>query len=391
MAVAKKKTRERDVLESALSLARKRGGECRRLADKLDGAVVHRSTDECPDIVLSHRSSKGQDYIVGVEHFRVDQLTELKERTGMRMSTTSRARSRLNRLQEDFKKSGALEPDDGHVERLAEVIEELWLAQGMISLDGFVQGLSQVFSSHLSKVGRYRDNLVNITEAGENARLAFLVETHVDFSRLFLWRGYRRVALPNGSLPLFKELEGVLATAAGMVDYIILAMCPQTEDEVVDALILNCDSLSCSLSRQQIANVEYVGYSRSTSDLIAGDGTLAASHIEILKEEDAVRFLPVLDEGERLGGPRMFVLDLKEFGHAIGLRKAGKPFLATFGVEMLLELFGDCADVDWKRGVAFGLADLHRWIDQIGIEEARRRMSLFELNHDIRLDEVWDE
>ena len=256
------------------------------------------------------------------------------------------------------------------------------------SFETFVQAFSQVFSSHLNKADGYRDNLATIAETGEDTRLAFIVETHVDFSRLFLWRGYRRVAIHDGDLPLFKELEDVLTTAVGKIDYIILAMCPQTDDEVVDALILNCASLGCSLSRQKMAGVEYVGYSRNNSNLVNEEGAAVLFRVEVQREESVTRFLPVLDKGERLGGSKMFMLDLKELGRAIELRKTGKPFLATFGVEMLLEVYGDCANRDWRRGVVFSLTDLHRWIEQIGIDETKRRADLFELNHGIQPGEL---
>lgn len=134
MANTNKKARERDVLEAALKLARKRGGECRRLADRLDGPVVDRTMDECPDIVLRCRNRSDNACIVGVEHFRVDQLTEVNDKTGKRMSATSRVRARFNRLQEDYKNSGAREPNDQQIEQFAEVTEELLLAQGILQL-----------------------------------------------------------------------------------------------------------------------------------------------------------------------------------------------------------------------------------------------------------------
>ena len=63
-----KKTREREVLTSALAVARAKGGDARRNVDRISGAI---EAFEKPDFLI-HANGK----LIGIEHFRVDHFVK---------------------------------------------------------------------------------------------------------------------------------------------------------------------------------------------------------------------------------------------------------------------------------------------------------------------------
>lgn len=379
-----KKEREQGVLAAALVAARKRGGECRRLSDRIGGTIVDRGFDECPDIILCREGGRGPGRFIGVEHFRVDQLLEWNAKAGKLMSAAPRVYSRLNRLGRSVRGDESSEMNDEWHDELGSIVDELWAAEGIESLDAFVRAFSDTFNSHLAKSSSYREGVARVAGKAGEYKLAFLIETHVDYSHFRYWDGYRMSVPSDGELPLFTELVKLFGTLVGSVDYLILAMCSRFGTEVVDARIINCSSIASSLFRQKTRAVEYVGYSRSLTDLAGMYPAERKSHVEVVKGEDRATFLPLLAEGESLSDFEVFQRDMDGFMRALVLREEHKPFLATFGVSMFLELFGDYARRDLRPGIRFDLPDLVRWKDQMGSEELHARGARFREAHGIK-------
>ena len=378
-----KKKREKEILRAALALARKRGGECRRLSDRIEGRIIERSFDECPDVVLRHENRSGYGDLIGVEHFRVDQLLEWNVKAGKPMSAMMRASGRLNQLKKSVLENEAYRLEDDQYKELGSIIDEILIAQGTESLDGFVQAFSEAFNGHLAKSDTYRENVAQIAKDGEQSKLAFLIETHVDYSQFRCWDGYKMRVPLKGELPLFSELVELFGGATSSIDYLILAMCPPFSDEVIDARIINCASLESSLVRQKAIIVEYLGYNRSLTRLVLSEAADRGCQIEVSEDDDIVTFRPFLEEGERLGDLEVFQRDMDGFARALELKRRRKPFLATFGVSMFLELFGDYAARDLVPGTRFGLPDLIRWKNQMGPGEWRIRDARFREAHGI--------
>ena len=83
-----KHDREMQCFQRAVQIALKKRGETKRILKYLNGNDVVRKEEERPDIVkLCKNDSRGQcDTIVGIEHFRVDQLS-IKKKDGRIAST----------------------------------------------------------------------------------------------------------------------------------------------------------------------------------------------------------------------------------------------------------------------------------------------------------------
>ena len=86
--VIDKHDREMQCFQRAVQIALKKRGETKRILKYLNGNDVVRKEEERPDIVkLCKNDSRGQcDTIVGIEHFRVDQLS-IKKKDGRIAST----------------------------------------------------------------------------------------------------------------------------------------------------------------------------------------------------------------------------------------------------------------------------------------------------------------
>lgn len=72
-----KHDKEVQCFNKAVKTALKKRGETKRIMKYLNGKDVPRKEEERPDIVkLCKKDSRGQkDTIIGIEHFRVDQLS----------------------------------------------------------------------------------------------------------------------------------------------------------------------------------------------------------------------------------------------------------------------------------------------------------------------------
>ena len=87
-----KKDQEKQMYAETIKLARFRGGESRRNADKIAGSVTQ---GECPDFVVElDKYNRGPSAVLAVEHFRVDHFSELNRRSGHQDSLAAIERNR---------------------------------------------------------------------------------------------------------------------------------------------------------------------------------------------------------------------------------------------------------------------------------------------------------
>lgn len=377
-----KKRHEREILRDALIAARKRGGECRRLCDRINGVIVDRDYDERPDIVLRHENRDGTGYLIGVEHFRVDQLLEWSSKVGKPMSAMMRVNGRLNHLRTSVRKNESRGLTDYQREELGCILDEVIIAQGAESYDSFIQAFSDTFNSHLTKSTVYRENISRVSDGSDAIKLALLIETHVDYSHLRCWDGYKMSIPCDGELPLSKELVELFCGAAGRVDYLILAMCPRFTSEVVDARVINGSSVKLSLKRQKAKTLEYLGDYRSCAGFVEREAAGASRIKDLEIGEYTVHYKPV-EEGDGVSDLEVFLRDMDGFAQALELREKHKPFIASFGVSMFLETYGDYAVRELVPGIRFELSDLMRWKKQMGSTEWERRIDSFRKTHGI--------
>ena len=387
-----KKLNEQRVFGLALGRAREHGGYSRRVVDRIAGEVVLRDDDESPDIVLrtNRKTKTGVGRLVGVEHFRVDQLLEERKNqkkrnsraTAESFSAVARWGSEMERMQNRYSKGEIDELSPALLDDFGRVVNGIHQAYGNAYLGSFVKAFSDGFDSHLNNVNRYRAHLEGLRYAGDvDPLLVFLVETHCNYSDLTLWEGYKSKGLADGYLPIFTELVRVIERCRGMVDYVLVAMCPVAANDVVDAVLIDCMNPSLSLAKAKVPICEYLG---SNHDIPIHKGIV--SHMVPRDDGEEITFWPVVDQGEALSPEFVFWQDVSEFWRAIGLRRAGQPFTANHWVQMFLCLVGDYADRDYSDGAEFDRGWLYRWKKEMGEEEWQRRSALYERKADLLCD-----
>ena len=81
MSVRNKKIEERECLEKVMKVGLKERGETKRILQLLVGDDIGRFNEERPDFIKRRiaKSKHESDTIIGIEHFRVDHLSVLKQ------------------------------------------------------------------------------------------------------------------------------------------------------------------------------------------------------------------------------------------------------------------------------------------------------------------------
>lgn len=328
----RKKEHEREVFESALRVARKKGGEARRNVDRLSGNID--SSDEEPDLVV--RAQGGR--IVGIEHFRVDQLVKPGK-------SAQSAAARFSNDNEKKRKAivegaSSSELNEEMVELFGNVASEAIRLSKNSCLDDLVRSIDAGLfgkNGHAYKLDAYREHLQQRFEE-TYSELGYLIELHSDFRGLFCHDGHAIRRLSLGELPMFTEIYALLLRASRDVDWIVLACCGSVTNEVIDAVVIDCRNgrFSASLRRQGMRPTEYLGLGKDAPKAVqerkgevtvAVDGDVVTYSIE---NTSAVIEPAILWDNALSGGAR-----------ALTLAKRGETFTATVPVEMVFDLLRD--------------------------------------------------
>lgn len=373
----KKKEHEHRLFVEVLNIARRRGGEARRNADRLDGDI---RGIERPDLLIE----VAHDHVIGIEHYRVDQyVSHGKKRT-------SKAAEFVAQFEAD-KQTCLPSATDGIItEDMTKAFgnyvsqaTRMWHNSCLSDLlNSFDMRTFDEQRGHIHKLDEYRSNL-KILRPDAKVETGFLIEVHSDFQSLIMRdiKGPRRVHY--GELPLFAEIYARLKEVSKQVDWLILAYCGAIDDKVRDAVVARCSHgvFQKSLERQSIIPVEYLGL-----------GKTAPTHYQkkpgALKSVNRVanRIDIVIDNTtEEIDSALLFDSTCSGAARAANLVRAGIPFVATFAVEMMYEVVADYARLLSKQ---LDSNDILRILHNLGYEAVNRRMD--KVYHEWNLDKVSD-
>lgn len=360
-----KKEHELAALSDVIAHTKKKGGEGRRNAMKFIG--LSREISERPDIVL-------RDYnggIIGIEHFRVDQLVCKNDKCTAKMPELSHyfEKKRIQVMAED---------DAGSQQKMMnEIMSEMICKISKISSDATLADLTRSFqkrlfdgdSAHKAKLMAYREHLQKHNP--EKIELGYLIEIHADFSGLYLNASKRTKQIGSGEVPLFTNVYEMLERAAQDVDWILLAFCEPVGDEVKNASIVNCHNgmFSKSLARQGFEKTEYLGMREGEPK--TRNNSFSA---EYRNETDGACVFEVAHKYESASGEATFFQAIEEAARAFELERMGKPFVATLSVQMIYELVRDLAKRCKGRITA---STIRRLLGTMSLEEFWERMDAF--------------
>ncbi len=359
-----RKDAELKVLGEALARARKRGGESRRLVDRIRGEVM---PFERPDfLVWSEGGGRRPPTLTGIEHFRVDHFSELEAKKRNQGSLVVPMAREVDRI------IGELSSVRGDEDIPSELVKDMGEVYGRgiearmkASHAGFVKAMNDAVSKHAGKAGAYRENIEAMARDVE-AKLAFLVEVHSDFSDVFINGAHGVRKLGCGEAVLFDGTRETIEAAGRRLDYLILAFYPAFTDAIVDAMVINCRSMKRSLERNGIGFLPYFGADKHSP--LYGEGGLAPIGVSIDECGNGE-----LEYSVPIGGAASeaeLAACIDQLPQAVGARRSGTPFAADLTMQMLLDVFGHAV-----RGSRLSPGEFARIRNEIGEDAVRARVS----------------
>ena len=326
-----KKQNELAILKEALQRARSNGGEARRNADKLAGEI---HPFERPDFAISSKTGK----VIGIEHFRVDHF--VRQDKSVQSAAATFVNSCEDKRRQMLSNGAPNHFTDGMLGQIGEMISQQIHLSNNASVDDIKRSLeARLFGArgHISKIESYRANLQSFNSA-RAIEMGFLIEIHSDLRNLFLNDAHVAHKTQLGELPLFEDAYDLLAKAASTLDWIILTFYGATDNEIHNAVIINCanGNFSHSASMQDICAIPYLGldktapkarqYRRGKAEFTVGE-----EDITYLVE----RTSPPIDPEQ------LWQRAITDGAIALTKAREGKPFVATLPVQMLYEMLLD--------------------------------------------------
>ena len=364
-----KKQREKEVLDKTIALARLRGGESRRNADRVAGSITQ---GERPDFVIeSDKYNQGLSAVLAVEHFRADHFSELNRRGGHQDSLAVIERNRAAKIQQSWSPpSFDSDIPKNVVDAVGESFAKCLEARFKASYGGYMKSFADGFNSHVGKLGIYRANVTERFTPSREIKAALLIELHSDFSDCFVHDGHRCYKPESGKLLLFDDMVDLLRAQRKNVDYVLFGSYEALKDDLVDAAIIRPALLDESLRRNKLPIFRYLGEDRDKpiygTTRIKPSATIVDDRIDFELERESQG----MSMAERLNAC-LACLPL-----VIEAHKNRQSFVTTISMQLLFELYGDVLSrrrrISWNDiGIAQSL---------LGSEEIERRTRQFEEN-----------
>ena len=183
--VIDKHDREMQCFQRAVQIALKKRGETKRILKYLNGSDVVRKEEERPDIVkLCKNDSRGQcDTIVGIEHFRVDQLS-IKKKDGRIASTgivtEKNVRNLFNKWHDEVMRLDTV--PDAAVHDIGKVVAEQIQRMEVTTYDTYIHAFNYSLEQHIKSFDVYRKNLEKLAGKRYKIPVALFIEIHMEFN-----------------------------------------------------------------------------------------------------------------------------------------------------------------------------------------------------------------
>lgn len=329
-AISTKSQTELDVFVQALQVARERGGESRRNAEKLSALF---GPFDRPDILIY----AGNNRVIGIEHFRVDQLIERgkkkKSEAAKFSSEVEHARSKwVEAARTGHLPIEALQDLGDLISKSNQIILNSCVDNVAVSLEaGLFGGHGR---GHCWKLDQYEEHIFRQRDA-DVVELGLLVEFHTNMMNWFHNDGtaFHRIAL--GEFPLSAETYGLLEKAAAKVDWLVLAFCPLYDRRVIDALVVDCRNgkLRLSMKRQKQPGLYYLGLGK---DLPFG-AQAKRGDVEFEVEGGMIHY-SVENTSDQIDEMELLVSSVSGATKAINLSLEGRPFAASLPVQLVYSL-----------------------------------------------------
>lgn len=337
MALYNKKEKESKCLQLALDARKTQHGQSRRILDLLSGSEFPRCSSERPDFVKLYTHNENST-LVGIEHFRVDQLS-LQKKDSSVASTGVRTERDIAVLYDKWHKnvqSGEYDQEKLVVD-LAELVGTHIKNKEQSTYNTFVESFKYSLQKHVKSIDSYLKELNDLSRGRYPTKLIFLIEIHTELRNLFLndSKGTRKHR--DGITPMFEDIVDLIEKTIDpkKVDYIILCLGETVYTDNVKVLALPTQDFRKQLSKRKIKIYTYVG-----SDFQLDSFQLPRKNVQVTPvvaldgNSSIIHFNTSFDT---INDQNRLDMAFYAFYHALEAKKYGLNVATTCDVQLLLE------------------------------------------------------
>ena len=348
MAFYSKKEREEKCLEIALSARKIQHGQSLRILDLLSGDDFSRPSLERPDFVKL--SKQDDDYVlVGIEHFRVDQLS-LQKKNGRVASTGVKTEKDVHSLYESRHEN--VESGDYSqaeiVSDMAELIATHIKNKEQSTYNTYIESFRHSLLQHTENIDFYRSELSTLSNGQYPTKLVFLIEIHTELRNLFLNDCSGQRKHNSGIAPFFEDMITLIEKTVDprKVDYLVFCMGETIFTNNVKVIAVPTRNLRKQLMKIGIKTYHYIGIDSFLSPFQSPKKNIEIHPIVTSGHGNTSFHFDI--SCDTINNQQMLDLTFYAFYHACELRKQGQNIATTCGVQLLLEV-SEGAKIIWSH------------------------------------------
>ena len=248
-------------LDLAIKACLAQHGISKRIGLLLSGEDIQRGSDERPDFLrISKPDGNHNGVVIGIEHFRVDHFSrELKNnRVGSYgIGYEKNLKNAVNTWQPQI--SSDQEIPAGALESMGTLIAQLLSQQMQATYNSFISAFSYSLNKHIESIDFYHSQLDRYAGNYEK-KLAFLIEIHSDFHKLF-FHDSKGIHYGENTIPLFDELVAIMERIdPRRVHYLILCFGNTVYNDNTKVIAVPTQNLRGHLAKRNIPVYHYAGH-----------------------------------------------------------------------------------------------------------------------------------
>ena len=255
------KADEQACLDFAVKACLEQHGISKRIGLLLSGEDIQRDNDERPDFMrISPPSGDHGSVVLGIEHFRIDHFS--RELTNNRVGSYGIGYEKnLKRSVDTWQPqiSSDKEIPAGALKSIGELVAQLLSQQIQATYNSFISAFSYSLNKHIDSIDYYHSQLERYAGNHEK-KLAFLIEIHSDFRKLF-FHDEKGTHYGEKTIPLFDELVTIMEKIdPRKVHYLILCFGDTVYNDSTKVIAIPTRNLRGHLAKRNIPIYHYAGH-----------------------------------------------------------------------------------------------------------------------------------
>lgn len=341
------KDAENKCLDNVFQYSKHMHGKYKEFIVQLESSeIIDRKGDnEKPDFLLKDN----RDKFYGIEHFRVDHLSELHKDNKINSNGVILEKESSKIFTEWNTKLKFTDWDDQKIMEAANALSKLVGQQFKCSINTsyrtFLEAFMRIFNNHIKKIREYRENI----KGYKDVKLGFLVEIHHNFNELVLNTCKDAKKNNTGHLPMFEAIVKIIESGLSKgLDFIILYNVAMNGNFTKKVLVLRKNNVRNDLFHQNELIYEYAGEDVSLKPFFLSSIINDVQCDINKKENNEIEFLfnvTHTDVNEKL----LPVLLYRALYVAWKSKKGNKNFVCSIRTQFIYELFYDLI-LEWNKG-----------------------------------------